>query len=117
MRHKALKYFYDIRQACDLIEQFTRGKSFEEYLGDALLRSAVERQFMIVGEALFQALNVDPSRKKAITDARRIINFRHVMVHGYAAITPATVWGVVQEDLATLRREVETLLVEAAPKQ
>ena len=72
---------------------------------------------MIVGKAFFQAPNVDPSLKNAITHARRIINFRHVMVHGYATITPTTVWGVVQEDLATLRREVESHLAEPAPKQ
>jgi uncharacterized protein with HEPN domain len=113
MRLEALKFLYDVLQACDLLEEFTKGRSFEEYLDDPLLQSAVERQFIIVGEALFHALRIDPEIEKAITDATLIVGFRHVMVHGYASIKPETVWGVVDEELATLRREVDSLLASA----
>jgi uncharacterized protein with HEPN domain len=112
MRPEALKFLYDILQACKLIEEFTRGKSFEDYLHDVLLQSAVERQFTIVGEAVFQALRFDPSVEHGITDARRIVNFRHVMVHDYATVDHSTVWGVVHRRLPTLRDEVEALLRE-----
>ena len=115
MRPEALKYLYDIRQACGLLDEFIQGRTFEDYVNDALLQSAVERQFMIVGEALFQMLKVDPSFEQTITDVRRIINFRHVMVHGYATIEHRTVWGIVEKELPTLRREVDALLKEADP--
>ncbi len=117
MRPEVLKFLYDIRQACDLIEQFTQGKSYKSFENDQLLQSAVERQFMIAGEALFQALKVEPTLSESITDHRRIINFRHVMVHGYATIEPATVWGVVEGGLATLREEVETFLSDVNSEQ
>ena len=42
----------DIQVAAERIERFTRGKQFEHYLADEMLRSAVERQFGIIGEAL-----------------------------------------------------------------
>lgn len=69
---------------------------------------------MIVGEALFQALKIDPSITGKISEARRIVNFRHVMVHGYAAIEASTVWGVVESNLAVLRDEVESLLIQSS---
>jgi uncharacterized protein with HEPN domain len=52
------KYLFDMAQACDLLIEFTRGKAFTEYTVDALLRSAVERQFEVIGEALNQALRM-----------------------------------------------------------
>jgi len=45
MRLEAKKYLYDIQQAASWIADFTAGKRFEDYRGNAMLRSAVERQF------------------------------------------------------------------------
>jgi uncharacterized protein with HEPN domain len=50
----------DIVAACNLLIEFTRGKTFTDYASDALLRSAVERQFGIVGETLRLALLHQP---------------------------------------------------------
>jgi uncharacterized protein with HEPN domain len=52
MRLEARKYLSDIQVALDRIERFTRGRTFQQYLENEMLRSAVERQFGIVGEAL-----------------------------------------------------------------
>jgi uncharacterized protein with HEPN domain len=52
MRREALKYLYDVQQACRLLSYFVSGKSFEDYEADVLLRSGVERQLTIVGEDL-----------------------------------------------------------------
>lgn len=59
MRLEIRKFLYDVQQACELLGQFTEGKSLTDYLSDPLLRSAVERQLMIVGEALYQAFHED----------------------------------------------------------
>ncbi len=66
----------DIVAACDLLIEFTTDKTFTEYAGDPLLRSAVERQFEIVGEALRVALQNKPELAANITDARAIVAFR-----------------------------------------
>ncbi len=49
MRSEIKKYLYDIIEAGALIRQFK--KNFSDYHGDPLVRSAVERQFEIIGEA------------------------------------------------------------------
>ena len=45
-------YLHDVAEACRMIAAFTAGKSFDDYTADPMLRSAVERQFEILGEAL-----------------------------------------------------------------
>ena len=108
------KYLFDIGQACDLLIQFTKGKTFSDYTGDALLRSAVERQFEVIGEALSQALQVEPNLAQRISDTRRIIAFRNRLIHGYASVSDELVWGVLEANLPTLRREVQALLDEVS---
>jgi uncharacterized protein with HEPN domain len=76
------KYLFDIDQACSVIESFTSGKSFEDYEASALLRSAVERQFEIVGEALGRMIKADASLAEHVSHSGRIIGFRNRLIHG-----------------------------------
>jgi uncharacterized protein with HEPN domain len=110
MLPEVLKFLHDIQQACGLIEQFTLGRTADDFSHDLKLRSAVERQFITIGEALQQALHIEPELANSITETRRIINFRNVMVHGYAQIVPDTVWGVVETGLPVLSAEVRQLI-------
>ena len=96
MRREVLKYVYDIQQACELLGAFTCGRTLEEYLSDAMLRSAVERQFEIIGEAMKLALRLDTSLVEAIRDTSPIIAFRNRLIHAYFQIDHEIVWNVVE---------------------
>jgi len=52
MQRDPRAYLWDAREAAAAILEFVEGKTFEDYARDRLLRSAVERQFEIIGEAL-----------------------------------------------------------------
>ena len=52
MSLESLKYLYDVQTAAEWIERFAAGKNYSDYLSDDMLRSAVERQFEVIGEAL-----------------------------------------------------------------
>lgn len=106
------KLLFDMKQAGNLIETFVVGRTFEEYRVDAMLKSAVERQFGIIGDALSRAFALDPGLDSRITSLRRIIDFRNRLIHGYADVSAAVVWGVVESDLPVLLAEVKTLLEE-----
>jgi uncharacterized protein with HEPN domain len=103
-------YLYDMRQAAALIAEFTDGLDFDAYAADAKVRSAVERQFEIIGEALGQLTKLDPETAERISEHRRIIAFRNILVHGYAGVDDMLVWDMVGTRLSGLRREVEELL-------
>ena len=115
MRLESKKYLFDIRQAAGLLTDFTRGKSFADFQGDPMLRSAVERQFEIIGEALTKLAKVDQETAALISEHRRIIAFRNILIHGYAQIDDRLVWGVVESKLPTLSQEMKKLLADETP--
>ena len=115
MRPEVRKHLYDMQQACQHIAAFVSGKTASDYRSDLMLQSAVERQFQIVGEALSQALKIEPQVASGLSDTKRIIAFRNILVHAYAAVSNDVVWGIVETDLPILRREVEELLAQSEP--
>ena len=102
MRLEAKKLLEDIRQAAALIGRFVEGRCLAEYSADPLLRSAVERQFEIIGEALNRLARTDPSVAEEITHASRIIAFRNILIHGYDLVDHEVVWDVIETHLPTL---------------
>ncbi|ETX01786.1 MAG: hypothetical protein ETSY1_06035 [Candidatus Entotheonella factor] len=46
------KLLYDAQEAGDAIKRFVKNRSLLDYQSDDMLRSAVERKFEIIGEAL-----------------------------------------------------------------
>jgi uncharacterized protein with HEPN domain len=110
MRLEARKYLYDIQQAAALLAQFTAGKKFADYAGDAMLRAAVERKFEIIGEALAQLVKLDPGLATRISQHRSIIDFRNILIHGYADVDDRVVWDVLETKLPALSREIDALL-------
>ena len=112
MQIDAKKFLYDIREAIDLLTEFTNGKTFDDYMHDAMLRAAVERELQIIGEAITQVARVDPQTVAKITEFRRIIAFRNILIHGYADVDNTLVWDVVEAKLPLLKTEIEELLRE-----
>jgi uncharacterized protein with HEPN domain len=101
---------YDIVQAGRAIHDFVEGESLESYVGNAMVRSAVERKFEIMGEALNRIKKLDQDVLTRIRNARSIISFRNILIHGYDSIDDRIVWAVVQNDLHELMVDVEGLI-------
>ena len=109
MQREPRAWVGDMVSACQAILQFTRGKSLADYQAEAMLRSAVERQFEILGEALSRLTAVAPQLAARVHDARKIVAFRNVLAHGYATVDDATVWEAVEERVPGLLSVLEQL--------
>ena len=84
MSRDARSFLWDARRAAELIGGFVAPKEWADYERDVLLRSAVERQFEIIGEALGRLSHADADLAGQIPDLPRIVAFRNVLIHGYA---------------------------------
>lgn len=109
MNPKVIKLLEDVLQAGEQIQEFVRGVSLDTYRQNILLRSAVERQFEIIGEALNRLARIDLDVFRQITDARRIVSFRNVLIHGYGVIDDEIVWEAIQHRLPQLLDEIRRL--------
>ncbi len=112
MRLEAKALVETVRQAAGLIAQFTAGKSATDYAGDVLLKSGVERQFEIIGEALNRLSRTDLEVFQQIDGGARIIAFRNILVHGYDVVDDLVVWDIVKQHLPGLEAQVMDLLEE-----
>lgn len=114
MLPEARAYLDDIQRASELLERFTTGKTFAEYTRDDLLRSATERQFEIIGEAISKLAKVDAVTASRITEYQRIISFRNFLIHQYSAVEDELVWNFLKTKLPILSIEVQVLLAEGS---
>lgn len=101
---------FDIEGACELIARFTSRKTLDDYRADPMMRSAVERQLEIVGEAMRAAAEIEPTLRADITGLDQIVGLRNRLAHAYASIADEVIWGIVEGSLPLLRREVRTLV-------
>lgn len=109
MKDEVLAHLYDILTAANAVKAFVAGHGFDDYSSNEQLRSAVERKFQIMGEALNRLHRDEPALLNHIREHREIISFRNILVHGYDAIDDQIVWSVIETDLDTLIQDVESL--------
>ena len=109
MSDELQKYLADILKAIQEIEYFIgEKKNFRHFQSSAMLRAAVERKLEIIGEATNEALKIE--KDLPITNARKIVDTRNKLIHGYDEVDMALVWNIVVKHLPLLEREVQSLL-------
>jgi uncharacterized protein with HEPN domain len=81
---------------------------FKEYQNNKLLRRVIEREIEIISEAMNRIIKLAPDFK--IENARKIINTRNWVIHGYDKVDDIVMLGIISNHLPKLRKEIEKLL-------
>lgn len=103
-------YLADIVESCTAILFAVHGLDLAAYQNNRLVRSSVEREFIIIGEAMTALSRVAPETFGSITHARRIVDFRNQPTHEYPSVDDALVWAIIEKDVPVLSRECAKLL-------
>ncbi len=104
------KLWHDAWKAAGLAMSFLDGVSFEEYLASTLVRSAAERQIMIVVEALNRAFALDAGLVQAIPDLHQLRGMRNHIVHQYDKTDHEMVYDAVSDEFPILRDRLAGLM-------
>jgi len=99
----------DIVEAADKIAEYLSGVDIEAFSGSDLLRDAVLRQMIIVGEAAFKISDEFRAVHPEIP-WRQVAGFRHQLVHNYFGLDLDAVWKIARVDLPRLREQVVLIL-------
>lgn len=110
MQPEVAKLILDVMNAAEAIDAFVVGKRIQDYRKDLMLRSAVERQFEIIGEAIRRLERIDPQQCERLGPTRRMISFRNIIARGYDMLDHAIVWQIIQDDVPILLAEARRCL-------
>jgi uncharacterized protein with HEPN domain len=102
-------YLWDMLDAALAIREFTGGTSFREYTDNKMMRSAVERQLEILGEAARRVSDAFKQRHPEIA-WRQIVGLRNVLAHEYGDIRQERIWQIVSRDLPALIEQLKPLV-------
>jgi uncharacterized protein with HEPN domain len=109
MELKIQKYLYDIITSINSIYEYLgENRDFNEYSENKLLRRAVERELEIIGEASNRILKLDS--EFPIDNARKIVDLRNWVIHGYDKVDDVIIWGILSNHLPKLKDQVENLM-------
>ena len=103
-------YLEDILTAINHIESFVEShpKRYDYFCNDILYCSAVKYQIAVIGEAVSQLKKLNPDFE--ISNARKIIDTRNYIIHGYDSLRLDILWSIVIRHLPLLKSEILSLL-------
>lgn len=102
----------DILDAIARIQGYVGNLTVEELCADRKTLDAVERNFILIGEAAGQV----PSQvRESFPEApwRDMSDMRNYVVHQYCGVEPLRIWETIHQDLPPLIPMLEKVLEEA----
>lgn len=109
MQLEIQKYLFDIKTSIDSINDYLGdSRDFNAFKANKLLKRAIERELEIIGEAAGRILKIDSNFP--IEDARKIVDLRNWVIHGYDIVDDVIIWGIISKQLPVLKSQVEALL-------
>ena len=102
-------YVHHILDAIDLIEEYTRGMSENEFLSNSMAHDAVIRQIEIIGEAARNISN-EFQKKYPALPWTKMIGIRNKIIHEYFNVNYAIVWDTVKDDLPSLKKFIKKII-------
>ena len=109
MQPKDKAYLWDISQACKDILEFIEGISFHDFSNKKMIRYAVERQILVIGEAAKHLSDEFISENPQIP-WKKIIAMRNIIAHEYGEILVERIWITAKEHIEDLNKCVSSYI-------
>src|SRR3989344_4765380 len=101
-------YFDDVLEAIEKIQNYTKNKSYEEFVKDGLLTDGVIRNLEIIGEAV-KNIPSEIKKKHQNVEWKKISGLRDILIHSYSGINLTIVWDIVKNKLPILKNSIKEI--------
>lgn len=102
-------YVEDVLECIKKVEKYTRDMDFTLFEKDDKTVDAVIKNLETIGEAAGHISDDIKARHKDIP-WKEIVGLRNRIVHGYFNIDLKIIWGVIKQELPTLKIQLEHIL-------
>ena len=103
-------YLYDIIESCDTMIDVMKAMTLENYQKQRAVRSSLESELIIIGEALRRISGLDSKTLCLFLILGRSLILGICFTHHYGAVNDAAVYDLVYSDLIVLKQEVSEIL-------
>ena len=100
-----------IEDAAGKVEALCAGKSFDAFSEDWVAVMALERLFLIIGEAV-KRLPDDLCERYSEVPWRRIASTRDRLAHGYDEVEGVILWNAATVSIREMRSTIRVILAE-----
>lgn len=100
-----------IDECIEHINDYLKGKTFEDMKADVMCFHAVVYNIMIIGEAA-NLLTIEFRNNHSEVPWRDIVDMRNVLVHGYITTNAVLIWETYTNDLPILKSQITQYIEE-----
>jgi uncharacterized protein with HEPN domain len=101
----------DVLDAIERIQAFVKDSQFDRFREDDLLLAAVDRKFVVIGEAVRHVSSHIEDSYPSVP-WREMADMRNLVARFYWGVNPQTLWDTVHHDLPPLVHLPEKVLEE-----
>lgn len=107
--NRDIKRVKDIFQSINILEDYVRELDFSKFVKNEMMQSACIRHLEIIGEA---SSKISKELKNNYWEIpwREITALRNMVIHEYFRVDVAEIWTTIQQDLPSLKEQVQLIL-------
>lgn len=109
MKKRDIVYIKHIRDAIELIFEYTKDLDKESFNVKKMTQDATIREIEIIGEAT-KNVSIDFTDKYPDVQWKKITGMRDKLIHGYFNVDVEKVWNVIAKDIPILKKQIEDII-------